>query len=334
MIRSSKIHLPGSVPLAGGMILGGLYVLLAVITLPALASAQDQNGLATLSELSRHGQLPQLIQAADSLLASERLTATDQGIALTYLGHAYQQEGQFSVATACYERALAVMNRDGLHAAEYATTLGTLATLYAEMGQTETARHVLLRSARLFEEQGDYAKSAIVWGDLATMAADGDSRREAHKDMARSIAESELAKNATQDQLAALAATEARIAELDGDARSAVSEYQRSLTLWKQTHGEQHPQTGWLYVLLGGAYLQAGEFAAACEMTKQGLSVVEASSGRQSPRFFAAELAYSRALEASGARDDARALRKDAETGLNTSGRQTARDEVSVFALR
>jgi tetratricopeptide (TPR) repeat protein len=311
-------------------------VLLGITTAAPCIGAQDQSAaLANLSELSRRGQLPQLIQSADSLLADAKLTPADRGIVLTYLGHAYQQGGDFPKATAYYEKALAIVERDGQHPSEYATTLGALATLYAEMGQTDTAKHVLIRSIHVFESESDHAGAAMIWNDLATIAAGQRSRREAHKCIARSMAESQVASNLTLDETSALTATQASIAELDGDPRTAIADYQRSLALWKQSHEDQHPQTGWLYVLLGGAYLQAGDLADARVTTNRGLILLEASSGRQSPRFLAAELAYSKVLDASGAHDEASGFRAEAEAGLNTSpGRQQAHGEISISALR
>jgi tetratricopeptide (TPR) repeat protein len=151
----------------------------------------------------------------------------------------------------------------------------------------------------------------MIWNDLATIAADQHSSRDAHKSMARSIGESQLARNITPDQLAALTATQARIAEFDGDPRTAVSDYQHSLALWKQSHEDRHPQTAWFYVLLGGAHLQAGDIASAHDNTARGLTLLEASAGRQNQRYLAAELAYSRVLDASGAHDQASNLRKE-----------------------
>ena len=123
----------------------------------------------------------------------------------------------------------------------------------------------------------------MIWNDLATIAAEQHSRGEAHKYMARSIAESQLASNITPGELAALAATEGSIAELDGDPHTAISDYQHSLDLWQQSHEDQQPKTAWLYVLLGDAYLQAGDLANARETTSRGLTLFEASSGHQTP---------------------------------------------------
>jgi hypothetical protein len=174
----------------------------------------------------------------------------------------------------------------------------------------------------------------MIWNDLATIAAGENSRHEAHKWMSRSIAESHLAGNVTSDELAALTTTQARIAELDGDPNTAIADYQHSLALWKQSHEDQHPQTGWLYVLLGGAYLQAGDIADARATTSRGLTLLRAGSDK-SPRLFAAELAYSKVLDASGAHDQAAVLRKEAEAALDTgSDKQRAQSQISISALR
>ena len=253
-------------------------VLFGIMTSAPLTSAQDQNsGLDYLEQLSQHNQLPQLIQAANSLLANQKLAPAERGMALTYLGHAYQKGGDFHTATEDYEKALAILERDGLHPAEYATTLAALATLYADMGQTDTAKHVLLRSVHLFEKDGDHAQIAMIWNDLATIAADKHSSREAHRCMALAIAETQRATAVNPDETSILLTTQAWIAQIDGDPRTAIADYQHALDLWKQSHGDQHPDTGWLYVLLGGAYLEAHDIASAREITSRGLNLLEAS---------------------------------------------------------
>jgi tetratricopeptide (TPR) repeat protein len=305
-------------------------VLLAIVTSPLLAGAQDQTSeFASLSALSRNAQPSQLIQAANSLLANRNLDPSSQGIVLTYLGHGYQQAGDFQKAAASYEKALANINCDGLHAAEYATILTTLATLYAETGQTDIAKHVLRRSVRLFEKQNNRAGTTMIWNDLATIAADEHQNREAHKYIARAMAESQLGSDVPADEIAALTSTEARIAELDGDPKTAITYYQRSLALCNQSCQSQ--QIAWLHILLGGAYLEAGDIADALAAAMRGLSLVEASFGRQSPRFFSAELICSKVLDASGAHTDAARLRTEAEAGQNN---HTAHDEITVAALR
>ena len=311
-------------------------VLLGILTSAPLLHAQVSVApVATISDLVRRGQLPEVIQAGNSFLASGKLTPAEQGMVWIYLGYAYQQRGEVTKATASYEKALAIVNRDGQHSCDYAAALAALAAVYVQIGQLDTAKHVLLRSVHMLESENDHAGAAMIWNDLATIAAERHSRGESHKDMARSIAESKLANDITTGELAALATTEGRIAQLDSDPRTAISDFQHALDLWKQSHEDQQPKTAWGYVLLGSAYLQAGDVANAREATSRGLTMLEASSGRETPRYFAAEVAYSKVLDASGAHEEASRLRQDAQTGLNTgTDRQRAQSTISVSALR
>ena len=213
-----------------------ICVLLGIVTTALLLIAQNQStALANLSELSRRGELPQLIQSANSLLTNAKLAPTEQGIVFTYLGHAYQQSGDFTRATAYYERALAIIDRDGQHPAEYATILGTLATIYAEMGQTDTAKHVLVRSVRLFEKDGDHAQIAMIWNDLATIAADEHaSRVRPIKCIARSLGESQRAPNINSLTKPLLSPPQRR-ASPNSTAihrRTAIADYQHSSSLF------------------------------------------------------------------------------------------------------
>ncbi|HEX5284263.1 MAG TPA: tetratricopeptide repeat protein [Bryocella sp.] len=310
-------------------------VLFAIVTSASLSSAQEQNSdLNYLGRLSRYNQLPQLIQTANALLANQNLAPAVRAVTLTYLGHAYQKSGDTHEATTCYENALALLERDGSHPVEYATTLGALATLYADTGQMDTARHVLLRSADVLEKDGDHHEEiALIWSDLAVVAVDKHSSRDAHKFMARALDESQRATDFSSDATSALLTAQGSIAGLDGDPRTAITDYQRSLDLWKLNHADQHPDTGWLYVLLGGAYLQAHDTVSARQMTSHGLNLLEASSGPQNPRFLAAELVYSKVLDASGSHNEASKLRKEAQATLKADSKRS-QGEISIAALR
>src|SRR5215469_6897661 len=299
-----------------------LCVFLGIMTSASLVSAQTlSSAINHLSVLSRQNQIPELIQAANSLLATEKLTPLEQSLVLTFLGHGYKESGDVRQATAEYEKALAILEHDGHHPVEYATTLGALAILYGDIGQGDTAKRLLLRALDLLEKDGhEHAAMAWFWNNLATIAADEQSKRDAHKYMSRTLAELHLVPDPSPDETQAITTTQAKIAQIDNDPRAAVAGYQKALSLSKQIHGEQHPETGMLYVLLGDAYLQAGDVASARQVTTLGLNLLEASCGRQSRRYLAAEMVYCRRRGASGARNEASALCKEAEAGQSAGG--------------
>lgn len=311
-------------------------VLLGIVTSASLLNAQDpKSAPVSLADLARRGQLPQVIQAANSLLEKDKLAPAGQAEAFVFLGYAYQETGEFTRAVANYEKALAVLDREGQHPSEYAATLSALGLTYADIGQIDTAKRMLLRSVHLYEKENNHAGAAMTWNHLADIAAKSHSGREAHKDIARSLAESHLAGSMSPSQLAAITTTQGMIAELGGDPRSAILDYQHALDLWNQTHKDEQQKKAWLYVVLGRAYLQDGDIANARENTSRGLAILEATSGRQTPRYFAAQLIYSKVLDASGAHDEASTLREAAQAGLNTgTDREHAEGQISIFALR
>ena len=304
------------------------------LSAPILLAEDLTPAIASLADLSHRGQITQVIDTANSLLAANKLAPADQAMALVYLGYAYQELGNFTNATASYEKGLAILEKDVLHQADYAGILALLATVYAQTGQVETAKHMMLRSVHLFGNESNHTEAAMVWTDLATIAADQHSRSDAHKYIARSIAESQFAGNLSPVQLAALATTQGRIADMDGDPHTAIHDYQHAIDLRNQAH--QDPDgTAWLNVLIGAAYLQAGDIASARESTSRGLSQLEATSGRQTVRYHLAEINYAKILDASGAHEEASTLRKQAQSALNTAtDLQRSRSQISISALR
>ncbi len=299
------------------------------------ATRDSKAALARLSDLNRSGQFLQVIDAASSFLTTDKLAPADRGMVFVYLGHAYQQRGEFTKATTNYENALTLINRDGQHPSDYAATLGALATVYAQIGQFDTAKHLLHKSIHLYENENNHAGAAMIWDDLATISVEQHSRGDAHKEMKRSIAESELAHAMTPGELAALATTEAKIAELDGNPRAAIQDYEHALDLWTQTNKDQQQRVAWLYVLQGEAYLQAGDIATARETVTRGLTLLQATTGSENVRYRTAQLIYSKVLDASGSHDEASTLRKEAQAALNTgTDQQRAQSHVSISALR
>lgn len=309
--------------------------LFAIITAAPLISAQTPKpGLSQLIELSRQGQPFQLIQAANSFLSDDKLPPVDRSVVLTYLANAYQQTGDIHQATANYEKALALLEQDGHHPVEYATALAAMGVLYADIGQADTAKHLLLRSIQLLEkDDNQHAKIAWLWNDLATIAADRESSHEAHKCMAHALAELRLTTDISPGETQAITTTQAKIAQIDGNFTTAIAQYRQALSLSQQAHGEQHPETAMLYVLLGDAYLAAGDFASSRQMVTRGLNLLEAGSNRQSRLYLTAQLVYSKVLEATGSPDEASRLRKEAQAGMKTNTQRT-QGEISISALR
>jgi hypothetical protein len=78
-------------------------------------------------------------------------------------------------------------------------------------------------------------------------------------------------------------------------------------------HGEEHPYTGWGYLLLGDAHAEAGQLTTALEEMRQGIAILDRTLSRQNPRYLVAEIAYSRVLDATGSHAEAAQIKAAAE---------------------
>src|SRR6202030_2225350 len=117
------------------------------------------------------------------------------------------------------------------------------------------------------------------------------------KYLERAVKEARLANNLDGDDRVAIASLQGWKAQFDGNVTMSVASYGHALDLSRRLHGEEHPSTGWGYLLLGEAYAEAGQLTTALE---QGVAVLERTLSRQNPHYLIAELAYSRILDATG----------------------------------
>jgi hypothetical protein len=83
--------------------------------------------------------------------------------------------------------------------------------------------------------------------------------------------------------------------------------YRQALDLSRRVHGEEHPFTGWNYLLLGQSHAEAGQLTTALEEMRQGIAALDRMLGHQNPRYLAAEMAYSHVLDATGSHTEVRA---------------------------
>ena len=121
----------------------GSYVLIFILSSCALLSEDPKDTRPEpLSQMSRQGRFRELVEAAKPLLDGSDLNPLERGKAWTFVGYAYQQQGDFSDAIPAYEKALQIISGNGEETQEYATALSAFSGLYLDMGQPEIAQRV------------------------------------------------------------------------------------------------------------------------------------------------------------------------------------------------
>jgi tetratricopeptide (TPR) repeat protein len=287
-----------------------------------------------LSELEQKGQYAEVVHPVSLLIASKALNERETGRAQLILGIAYHQQGEWTRAQSAYQMALQTLSGHQEYAADRAAVLDNFAQLYLEMGFPDTTMRMEGNVLRAYEGLSDHANVARSCIALAGLEINEGHRRKGKDYQQRALREAKLASGLDQDFFAQVSSTQGWLALLGGDTAAAISEYTHAVELWTAAHGEDHMLTGWGYMLLGKSYVQAGQNAVAMEEMRKGLRILEQSTGTNSVKYLAAEIAYSEVLDRSGAHTEAARLKDSAEQGLAKLNRDACpRCSVSVVAL-
>src|SRR5258708_1116077 len=295
-----------------------VYPLVLILLVAPLFSAQagPREQLMQSLAMEREGRAEQAIAALRALLDSKSLDAPETGMAWNILGLNYKDKGNFIYAQHAFEESIRILERSPDHTREYGMALDNFGGLLLAMGQPLAAGRIREKALHVYEKTNDHSGIAVACSDLAGLAFSQERIRRGRKYLERARKEAQLASDLDDDNRAAIPSMQGWLALLKGDAMAAASAYQYSLDLWRRRHGEEHPYTGWGYVLLGNTKAQGGELTGGLADIRNGLAVLEPTLGRQNERFLTAEIAYSRVLDRTGARSEAAHLKTDAEREL------------------
>jgi tetratricopeptide (TPR) repeat protein len=311
-------------------------LLLMVVAAPTLsAQAGAKQSVAQALALERDGRPAQAIVALQTLLDSKSLDALGTGQAWNILGLSYRDQGNFAYAQYAFEQSIRILEGLPNNTREYGMALDNFGGLLLAMGQPEPAGTMRKKALHVYEKTNYHTGIAIACSGLAGLAFSQKQMRQGRRYMERARQEAQLASDLDDDNLAAIFSMQGWMALLDGDVVATVSAYQHSLDLWRKGHGEEHPFTGWGYILLGNAKAQGGELTSALVDLQTGLAVLDRTLGQQNARYLTAEIAYSRVLDRTGAHTEAARMKTDAERELKDLHRaQCVACSVSAAAFR
>ena len=229
---------------------------------------------------------------------------------------AYEDQGRFPEAQHAYEQAAQILGAMPAHIVDYAAVIDNFGSLYRDMGQIQIAITMRLKALHLYEQIRDHAGIARSCNNLVGLVLSQNHVREGKKYLKRALEEMKLTNNLDDDDVAAIVSMQGWIADVDGNTSLAISSYQHALDLWKHRNGEEHPITGWGYMLLGKAYVNAGKVDQSLDAMRKGLTILGNTLSHQNPRYLTAEMAYSEVLERTGSLAQAAQLKMEAQQGL------------------
>jgi tetratricopeptide (TPR) repeat protein len=311
-------------------------LVLIVVAAPALSGqASARQPVAQALALERDGRPAQAIVALLALLDSKSLDALGTGEAWNILGLSYRDQGNFAYAQHAFEQSIRILEGLPNNTREYGMALDTFGGLMSAIGQPEPAGRMRKKAIHVYEKTNYHSGIAIASSNLAGLAFSQKQMRQGRIYLERARQEAQLASDLDDDNLAAIFSMQGWMALLDGDVVATILAYQHSLDLWRKKHGEEHPSTGWGYILLGNAKAEGGDLTSALVDMQRGMDVLDRTLGQQNTRYLTAEIAYSRVLDRTGAHTEAARMKTDAERELKDLHRtQCVACTVSAAAFR
>lgn len=311
------------------------FLLLAsAVSLPAQTTPAER--VTQAYALEREGKPAAAISQLQQLLNSRLLDDAGTGKAWNILADAYQDQEDFADARHAYEQSVQIYETTAPNKLDdRAMVLDDFGQLYVSTQQFDVATRLETKALQLYEQVGDHAGMARAASHLAGTAFSEGNLAHGSKFLKRAAKEAKLANNLDDDDRAAIESLKGWQAQLDGNAAMSVTSYGRALALAKKRHGDDHPATGWSWVLLGNADAAAGNWTDALQDMRNGLAILDRTMGRQSQHYLIADIAYARALDGAGYHAEARQIKAQAEPLLkNATRRQCDGCSVTVAAFR
>jgi hypothetical protein len=285
--------------------------------------------------LENGGSFEAAAKVAKAAIDSGQLSGNELGRGYVILAVASQGAGDLANARVAFEHALQVLEPDREHPEDYASALENYAGLYSGLGQLDVALRMWQKAFHLRERIGDHTGGALSLTRLAEAALARNRVREAQRYLQKASDEAKLATDLIDDDKAFFLETQGWLAIAEHHASAAVAAYQHALELVERSRGEQHWLAGWDHMLLGKAYAESGDFRPALANMRAGLTILDHALGQKNPKYFAAELAYSRVLDRSGLHAEAAQMRAASQTASKDYyGSQCAGCTINVAAFR
>jgi tetratricopeptide (TPR) repeat protein len=308
---------------------------LSLLCMPTFGQSDPHQLLHDALVLNNRGDFETAARLAKATIDSRQLNGDELGRGYIILAVACQGSGDLAGAQIAFEHALHLLEHDREHPDDYASALENYAGFYNELGQLDIAAPMWRKALQLRQRIGDHTGTALSLIRLAELALCRNHIREAHQYLQKASDEAKITPDLLDDDKAFFFETQGWLAIVEHHAPAAVIDYQHALELMERSRGEQHWIAGWEHMLLGKAYAKSGDLRSALANMQTGLTILDHALGRKNPKYFAAELAYSRVLDKFGLHDEALQMRAAAEkASKDYYGEQCAGCTISVAAFR
>ncbi len=315
-----------------------LYWILPTLFLLSMSTFGQSNPQTALHDalvLNNRGSFEAAAKVVKTAIDSGQLNGDELGRNYIILAVACQGAGDLANAQSAFEHALQILKHDREHPEDYASALENYADFYSESGQLDLAAPMYRKAFHLRQGIEDHSATALSLTRLAELALARKRVREAQKYMQKASNEVKISTDFNDDDKAFFFETLGWLAIAERHVPAGVEAYQHALKLVERSRGEQHWLAGWDHMLLGKAYAESGDLRSALANMQIGLAILDHALGQKNPKYFAAELAYSKVLDRCGLQLEAAQMRAATEkASKDYYGSRCAGCTINVAAFR
>jgi tetratricopeptide (TPR) repeat protein len=255
--------------------------------------------------------LEPMVQAPVNGMAESEL-----GMAWNILGSSYQDLKMPDKARSCYETAIEILRPILSAQANYAAAIANLGTLEDSEGQKDAAMALYKKSSRIYESLGDSGGVTVTSTSMAMLAFTQTDFKAARRYLARALEEAQRTPGLRDGDIAAVYAMRSALALHDGRAEEAISTIDQSIDRWTHAHGPDYFTLGLGYALRAQAIAKVGDYGRALSDVQHGLAILETAEAKNTAAYFRVEIVYAEILRASGEKEEASRLKKEASSAL------------------
>jgi tetratricopeptide (TPR) repeat protein len=303
---------------ARGMRVPIVILVILILATPMRAQKSASDSVVRAFELWRGGQPRKAIAILDPLLraGAQFEDASDPGVGWTILGHSYLDLDKYAEARQAYEHAMEILRPIPSVRGQYASTLDSMGMLEASLGQRDVAKALCAKARGIYVALGNPAGVSIASTNLAVIALGRNDFKDARRSLQEALEEAKRARAMRDEDFAAMDAARSALALHDRKGEEAVSAAQAAIDLWTRAHGPGYFMLANGYLLRAQALAHSGDYGSAIRDGQHALAIAESALGRDTIGFLTTEAVYARILRASGAKEEASHMTKEASRGL------------------
>jgi tetratricopeptide (TPR) repeat protein len=247
---------------------------------------------------------------------AQSFTEEERGAAWDLLGSSYHDLEIFDRARQAYGKAIEILRSIPTAQAQYAAALNNLACMEQTLGQRESAKALSKKAEYIYEQLREPAGIAIAATNLAGLAYAQKDFKTARRSLATALQQAQATTRLKDDDLAAMYAVESALALHDGRIDEAICSIQQAIGYWIHAHGSDYFVLATAYLLRAQAFAKSADYSRALADAQHALAIDDASLGRNTLAYLTAETEYAQILRASGAKEQATRLKREASGAL------------------